>query len=71
MNRFVLSFVLVSSVLALNATAWEATPPDWNVLAGVEEIEVLSENTDGTKQETTVWLAVVDNEGYIRTGNTS
>jgi hypothetical protein len=71
MSRLVRLFVLVSAVLALDALAVEATPPDWNQLAGVEEIQVLSENADGTRQETTVWLVVLDGEGYIRTGNTS
>ena len=71
MNRFIRLFVLVSAVLALDALAVEATPPDWNALAGVEEIQILSENPDGTPQETTVWLAVLDAQGYIRTGNTS
>ena len=71
MNRLVRLFVLVSGVLALHALAVESTPPDWNALTTVEEIEILSENTDGTREETTVWLVVLDNEGYIRTGDTS
>jgi hypothetical protein len=71
MSRFVRLFALVSGLLAPLALAWETTPPDWNALSTVEEIEVLSENSDGSRAETTVWLVVVDNDGYIRTGNTS
>jgi hypothetical protein len=33
----------------------------------VEEVQVLTTNEDGTPRETTVWLAVVDGRGYIRT----
>ena len=51
--------------------ALEASPSDWTPLAEVEEIQVLSENADGTPEETTVWLAVVNAQGFIRTGNTS
>ena len=48
-----------------------AAPPDWNAVAGVQEVEVLTQNEDGSAKETTVWLAVADGQGYIRTGNTS
>ena len=71
MSRLVRLFVLVSFALAPVALAVESTPPDWNALAGVEEIQVLSENPDGTPHETTVWLAVLDGQGFIRTGDTS
>ena len=57
-------------IFVLTAFAAEAAP-DWTSLAGVEEVQVLSENPDGTPRETTVWLAVVDGEGFVRTGNTS
>jgi hypothetical protein len=58
-------------LLALDARALEPAPSDWTSLADVQEIQVLSENPDATPHETTVWLAVVDGQGFIRTGNTS
>ena len=61
------AFALLASV----ARALEPAPADWTPLADVEEIQVLSRNADGTPHETTVWLAVVDSEAFIRTGNTS
>jgi hypothetical protein len=68
-------FVPVAAVLALAplraAHALEPGPTDWGPLAAVEEVQVLSENPDGSARETTVWLAVVDGQGFIRTGNTS
>ena len=57
--------------LARAVRAAELAPTDWGPLAAVEEVQVLSENPDGTARETTVWLAVVGGQGYIRTGNTS
>jgi hypothetical protein len=57
--------------LAFAAGALEPSPADWAALSQVREIQVLSENPDGQPHETTVWLAVVDGEGFIRTGNTS
>jgi len=64
--------------VAILAFAWagavcaaEPAPSDWSSLSSVEEVQVLSENPDGSARETTVWLAVVDGQGFIRTGNTS
>ncbi len=45
--------------------------PDWEALADVEEIEVITEDEDGEARETTIWLAVVDGQGFIRTGGSS
>ena len=44
---------------------------DWEAVAKVEEIEVLTINEDGTAKETTIWLVVVDGAGFIRTSETS
>jgi hypothetical protein len=65
------SAVTAFLLLAFDARALEPAPTDWTSLASVQEIQVLSENPDGTPHETTVWLAVVDGKGFIRTGNTS
>jgi hypothetical protein len=75
-RRFVpLAAIFALAILALAgvraAQALEPAPSDWHALASVREIQVLSENPDGSARETTVWLAVVDGEGFIRTGNTS
>lgn len=44
--------------------------PDWNTVASVETVEIVTTNEDGTPKETTIWLVVVDGEGYVRTGST-
>ncbi|HEB90074.1 MAG TPA: DUF2255 family protein [Deltaproteobacteria bacterium] len=54
----------------LGATAL-AGMPDWNGVADVETVEVLTKDQDGAARETTVWLLVQDGEGYVRTGNTT
>jgi len=43
--------------------------PDWDDVAEVETVQIHTENTEGVRFDTTVWLAVVDGQGYIRTGN--
>jgi hypothetical protein len=69
---YALAYAVVALLLiAVEARALEPAPTDWSSLAGVQEVQVLSENPDGAPHETTVWLAVVDGQGFIRTGNTS
>ena len=43
---------------------------DWDTVAGEEEITIVTKSEDGSRKETTIWLAVVDSEGYIRTART-
>ena len=47
-----------------------AEPIDWNALAAEQTVVILTQEADGAPHETTVWLAVVDGQGYIRTGDT-
>ncbi|MEM7409773.1 MAG: DUF2255 family protein [Myxococcota bacterium] len=54
-----------------HAESAAAPPPDWADVAAVEEIEVLTHDEDGALRETTIWLAVVDGEGFVRTGGSS
>jgi hypothetical protein len=44
--------------------------PDWAEVSEVQTVEVVTLDEDGDQRETTVWLAVVDGQGYIRTGGT-
>ena len=57
------------ALLLLAGTA-SAQAPDWTAVAGEVTIQVISENEDGSPRETTAWLAVVDDEGFIRTRRT-
>ncbi len=49
----------------------ESDGPEWASLAEVETVQVLTTNEDTRVRDTTVWLVVVDDRGYIRTGGTA
>lgn len=57
-------------LLCLVPTAAVAQVPDWEQVADVDTVEVVTTNEDGTKGDTTVWLVIVDGQGYVRTGST-
>jgi hypothetical protein len=62
--------VILCAALALPA-AGQSRRPDWDAFAGVDTIEVITHDADGEPRETTIWLAVVDGQGFIRTGDTT
>ena len=62
-------FVL-AAVVTLQAPPAAAASLDWSTVAATDTVEVMTKNVDGTLKDTTVWLVVVDGQGYIRTGNT-
>jgi hypothetical protein len=43
---------------------------DWASAAAERVVEIVTRNADGTHRETKIWLAVVDGQGYARTGGT-
>jgi hypothetical protein len=45
--------------------------PDWGALADAEEVKALTRDADGEPRETTIWIAVVDGRGYIRTSRST
>jgi len=47
-----------------------AEVPDWPSVADVDTVQVVTADEDGELRDTTVWLLVVDGQGYIRTGGT-
>jgi hypothetical protein len=57
-----------SLVWALAASAKE---PDWEKLADVGRIEVLTHDEDGDVRETTIWFVTLDGQGFIRTGGST
>jgi hypothetical protein len=65
MPRLACSALLLASLVAAPAAA---AGPDWNAVADVEEVEVLTTDEDGAARETTIWLVVVDGQGYVRGG---
>ena len=63
-----LGLVLVSARASAQATP-QATP-DWTALAAEDVVQVVTHDAEGELRDTTVWLAVVDGQGYVRTGAT-
>ena len=68
-SRALLVFFLASGAGIASAES-ESAPPAWNEVAEVGTVEVLTVDEDGSTRETTVWLAVVDGQGYLRIGGT-
>jgi hypothetical protein len=63
-----ISLVLLCVFVAASASA---DAPDWNAVADVQRVIVLTVDEDGDARETTVWLAVVDGRGYVRTSRST
>jgi hypothetical protein len=60
----------LAALLLVASTAF-AAEPDWEKLADVGQIEVITHDEDGDVRETTIWFAVVDGQGFIRGGNSN
>ena len=63
--------LLVAVACLLGALAAGAAELDWNSVADVGQVRALTTNEDGTPRETTIWLAVLDGRGYIRTSRST
>ena len=59
--------------LALLAHAARASspPPVWEDLADVPTIQIKTTDAEGDAVERTIWLLVLDGQGYVRAGGTS
>ena len=61
---------LIASIgLASAAASARAAEPNWDRIADVGTIEVVTHDEDGDARETTIWFAVLDGQGFIRTGD--
>ena len=60
----------LAALAALSAETATAEAPDWQALRDVGTVEVTTADPDGEPRVTTVWLAVLDGQGYVRTGGT-
>ena len=68
-TRWPLALAGALALLAAAASAAEA--PDWNAVRDLDTVSVATTNPDGTLRYTTVWIVVVGERGYIRTGDTT
>ena len=65
LRRLPIAFALLAAVPV------SAGMPDWASLGEVDTVLVTTADADGEPRETTVWLAVVDGTGYVRTGTST
>jgi hypothetical protein len=68
MTRTLVGLAAVTLCITISLTA---SAQDWKQLADVEEITVITTREDDRSKETTIWLAVLDEEGFIRTSDTN
>ncbi len=71
MQRFAACLVLAFSLCFPGLAGAQPDGPEWASLTEVETVQVLTTNEDSRVRDTTVWLVVVDGDGYIRTGGTA
>ena len=57
----------LSFLLACIALPAAAEYPDWEHLAGIDVIEVVTTDADGDRRDTKVWFVLLDGEPYLRT----
>jgi hypothetical protein len=64
----------LAALLALalgSAAAARAAEPNWDKLADIGQIEIVTHDEDGDERETTIWFVVLDGQGFIRTGGST
>jgi hypothetical protein len=62
--------IALAASIACAALPAFADEPDWEAVAGENTIQIITVDLDGATRDTTIWLAVVAGEGYIRTSGT-
>jgi hypothetical protein len=68
---FVFAAAVLLAMAPLGVSAGEAGGSvDWSRYAAEKTVTAVTANDDGTRRETTIWIVVVGNDAYIRTGNT-
>jgi len=71
-GQIALRLAIASMLACVARPGWAAAEaPDWSALADVRVVNVVTQDEDGDVRDTKVWLAVVDGQGYIRTGGTT
>jgi hypothetical protein len=69
--RFTFVAALVCGGAVFAAASMEPVPPvDWSQYTDTETLGVVTADEDGEARETTIWIAVVDGNAFIRTGGT-
>ena len=59
--------IVAGFVLCYCGLPAHAAEVDWASFADLDTVEVVTTDEDGDERETTIWVRVVDGQGYIRT----
>jgi hypothetical protein len=71
-TRWPLALAGALSILAVAVIAAAAAEaPDWNAVKDIDTVSIATSNPDGTQRYTTIWIVVVGDRAYIRTGDTT
>ena len=62
--------VFLGLALVSTGFAAAAVEVDWTALAAPDVVEIITQDEDGDDRETKIWIAAVDGEAFVRTGNT-
>ncbi len=62
---------LIAALAITAADSAGAAAPDWRAIASENTVAISTTNENGSTRKTTVWLAVLDGEAYIRTSRST
>lgn len=68
-RRFALAFACLLALALALAAAPALAELDWNAHRDVQTVVIVSADEDGAPRETTIWLCVLDGQGYVRGGS--
>ena len=69
-TRSLLPLLAIAAALLAAGPAL-AADPDWASVADEETVTVVTTDEDGDARETTIWVLVLDDVGYIRTSRST
>lgn len=58
---------LAAALVLVAQVAWAA---DWSPLADADVIRIVTRDEDGSERSTKIWVVVIDESAYVRTGAT-
>lgn len=66
MQRF--ACLALAALIALIAAPALSESVDWNLHKDVDTVVIVTTEADGAARETTIWLCVLNGQGYVRGG---
>lgn len=60
---------MVLLLVGVGAGAAARAQADWTPFADIQVVQILTDDEDGERRETSVWITVLDGRGYVRTND--